>query len=318
MSRIRKTKQEAETVQIEDRQAGRRLDNFLLSRWGEVPRSRVYQMIRKGEVRVNGGRVSPHYRLQDGDRVRVPPVRLGPGADRKAIPPGASRDWRSWVLHEDEDLILLDKPAGLAVHGGTGVAYGLIDVLRQFHPAGDALQLAHRLDRGSSGCLLVAKNPSALRMLHDLLRTGRMMKQYLVLLQGHLQSRETLVDAPLDRNVRRSGQRHVSVAGHGKPAQTRFKTLRRLRGATLAMASIRSGRTHQIRVHAAYLGHPVAGDQRYGNKQFNRELRQLGLRRLFLHASSVRIPRRNGAELGMEAPMPQDLRQFLRVYENTV
>ena len=314
MSRIQNAKRGAEHVRIDAVQAKRRIDNFLMSRCGDLPRSRVYQMIRKGEVRVNGGRIDAKYRLQEGDDVRIPPVSEAQAPDPSRIPERAAGALER-VLHEDADLIVFNKPPGMAVHSGTGVSYGVIDILRRFHPAGKHLQLVHRLDRDTSGCLLLAKNLAALQRLHGLLRDGKLSKQYVVLLRGALPGGEISVDVPVDAEARRHGKRHVEVAEEGKFAHTRFKLIRQIGDAAFAIASISTGRTHQIRVHAAHLGYPVAGDRKYGNAAFNAEMRRMGLRRLFLHASRLRVPRPGKPELKIEAPMAEDLAGFLARYE---
>ncbi|MGH8246305.1 MAG: RluA family pseudouridine synthase [Gammaproteobacteria bacterium] len=298
---------------IDTVQTGRRIDNFLLGHFSGVPRSRVYQMIRKGEVRVNSGRVAPAYRLQAGDRVRLPPLTITRREDAALVPDAFGHDWKHWILHEDDGLLVLNKPSGLAVHGGTALSFGVIDILQQRHPAGRGLQLVHRLDRATSGCLLVAKDLQTLRHLHALLRAGQVQKQYLVLLRGHLPSAEARVEFPLDSSARRAGERHVAVSAAGKHATTRFKAIRTIGKATLALASIATGRTHQIRVHAAHSGYPVAGDDKYGDRQFNRELRRQGLRRLFLHASRIQIDR-SGGGLSVDAPLPADLGRLLDNY----
>lgn len=317
MFRIHKAKTPVETVRIETVQAGRRIDNFLLAYFTGVPRSRVYQMIRKGEVRVDGGRISPAYRLREGDRVRLPPVTVTQRVDEARVPDAVGQDMGQWILYEDDRLIVLNKPSGLAVHSGTAVSYGVIDILQQRHPAGGTLQLVHRLDRETSGCLLVAKDSATLRRLHHLLRSGGVQKHYLVLLRGHLASPEVCVDAALDRTARRGGKRHVAVSEAGKQAITRFKAIRRIVKSTLAIASIATGRTHQIRVHAAHLAHPVAGDCKYGDRQFNRELKRHGLQRLFLHASRIHIVETGNSGLNVDAPLPPDLSRFLDNYERT-
>jgi 23S rRNA pseudouridine955/2504/2580 synthase len=309
MSTISKRKSDVQHVEIEPEQGQRRLDNFLFGRLRDVPKSRVYRMIRTGEVRVNGGRVRPEYRLQPGDRLRLPPL-VRDEERTPRVPPGVAREIMDAVIHEDPELLVLNKPCGIPVHSGTRRSFGVIDALRAVHPAGAALQLVHRLDRDTSGCLLVAKNAASLRRLHGQIRDGEMTKQYVALLRGRLPG-ELEMDESLDTHARRGGGRVVKV-GAGKASLTRFKPVRHFRNATLANATILTGRTHQIRVHAAAAGHPVAGDGKYGDRGFNRELRELGLKRLFLHASRVRIPGAGGRlSSGIDAPLPQELRDFL-------
>ena len=313
MLRIPKRKEAVARVIIEPDQNDRRLDNFLRARFRDIPKSRIYQMIRKGEVRVNGGRVKPDYRVQSGDQVRVPPIsRLEPRR-RPAPPPDSHPQITSATLYEDGELLILNKPSGFAVHGGTGRPFGIIDVLRQIPRYGSDLQLVHRLDRETSGCLLLAKNHSCLRRLHQLLRDGKIQKHYLALLRGRLAERVVTVDLPLKRSERHVGRHVVEASDTGKPAHTRFIRQRLFRNATLAHVETATGRTHQIRVHASLIGHPVAGDHRYGDREFNRQMRPHGLRRMFLHASSVHVPR-SGTGLTVDAPLPEDLARFLDDY----
>jgi len=312
MSTISKKKTDVQHLEIEATEAERRLDNFLFGRLRDVPKSRVYRMIRTGEVRVNGGRVRPEYRLCAGDRLRVPP--LSRDEPRPAqVPASAAREVLESIIHEDAELLVLNKPCGMPVHSGTRRSFGVIDALRAAHPAGAVLQLVHRLDRDTSGCLLIAKNTACLRRLHEQIREGEMTKQYVTLLRGQL-GNEIEVDQPLDTNARRGGER-VVLAGEGKQSLTRFKPIRRFRNATLVNATILTGRTHQIRVHATSAGHPVAGDGKYGDRAFNREMRALGLRRLFLHASRIRIPGAGRLASGIDAPLPAELSDFLHRLE---
>ncbi len=288
-------------------EAGRRLDNFLMAHLKGVPRSHVYRLIRSGEVRVNSRRVQASYRLLCGDEVRVPPVRQ-PEA-RNAPPAGRVRaDWiEARILHEDDELLVLDKPSGLAVHGGSGVSLGAIELLRVARGGRAHLELAHRLDRDTSGCLLIAKRASALRALHAQFREGTVDKRYLALLVGRWPGRARTVDAPLATGERRGGERHVRVDAGGKAALTHFVPLERFPEAVLAEVELATGRTHQIRVHAASIGHPVAGDERYGLPDDPIVARH-GLHRLFLHARSLgfRCPK-SGASLVVESPLGDDL-----------
>lgn len=301
----------AEYLRIDGELAGQRIDNFLLARIKGVPRSHLYRVLRRGEVRVNKGRVRPSYRLQEGDLVRIPPLRTG------EEPPQAqpSRDelarLAQAVLYEDERLIAIDKPAGLAVHGGSGLSHGVIEAMRRLRPDLVDLELVHRLDRETSGCLLLAKRRSALRALHAALRASEVDKRYLALLVGRLARRETVVDAPLRKNLLRSGERVVRVDSvEGKPARTVFRRLRQIGDLTLVEAELLTGRTHQIRVHAAHLGTPIAGDEKYGDAEANRRLRAFGLKRLFLHAAALTLPR-EGKPLRIEAPLPPELAAVL-------
>ncbi|MEQ1803578.1 MAG: RluA family pseudouridine synthase [Gammaproteobacteria bacterium] len=288
-------------------EAGRRLDNFLMSHLKGVPRAHVYRLIRSGEVRVNSRRVQASYRLISGDEVRVPPVRQ---ADASNTPP-ASRvrgDWiEARILYEDDDLLVLNKPSGLAVHGGSGVSLGAIELLRATRGPRASLELVHRLDRDTSGSLLIAKRAGALRALHAQFRDGTVDKRYLALLIGRWPGRARTVDAPLVTYERRGGERHVRVDAAGKEAVTHFVPLERFPDAVLAEVHLTTGRTHQIRVHAASIGHPVAGDERYGPAE-DPVVRAHGLKRLFLHSRSLgfRSPR-SGDAITIEAPLGEDL-----------
>ena len=300
---------------IDAERAGQRLDNYLLGELKGVPRSHVYRLIRSGQVRVNSGRTSPSYRLQAGDRVRVPPVGLKPAAPSTATPDRL--DWLGTrILYEDARILVLDKPAGLAVHGGSGVNLGCIEALRLLRPESKDLELAHRLDRDTSGCLLLAKRRSALRVLHELLREGRVDKRYLTLVKGQWPEGMTRIDAPLvTRRV--GGEARVKVDESGKQARSEFRLVDRYgKTASLLEVSIETGRTHQIRVHAVHGGHPVAGDERYGDEDFNAYLESFGLRRMFLHAHSLSFEWPDtGEPFSASAPLPDDLRSVLTALE---
>lgn len=297
-------------VEIDDTRAGQRLDNFLLATLRGVPKSRIYRLVRKGEVRVNRGRTQPDYRLQVGDLVRIPPVRQAPAPETA---PAERFGWlEDRVLFEDQYLLALDKPAGLAVHAGSGIAFGLIEALRALRPHTPMLELVHRLDRDTSGCLLIAKSRQALTGLHTALRGGHVAKQYLALVQGLLRDSRT-VTAALEKRER-GGERMVEAGDEGREATTRIHPRTRYpdAGATLVEIDLLTGRTHQARVHAAHIGHPIAGDDKYGDREFNRELRRAGLKRLFLHAWRIKfrhpVTSRN---LSLEAELPADLSSVL-------
>jgi 23S rRNA pseudouridine955/2504/2580 synthase len=307
-------------VRVDGESDGQRIDNFLLRVLKGVPRSHLYRVMRRGEVRVNKGRVKASHRLRTGDLVRIPPLRLSPPETPGRAPETQLERLDRSMLFEDERLLVINKPTGLAVHGGSGLSYGLIESLRQLRP-GHELELVHRLDRETSGCLIISKRRSALRELHRLIREGGMDKRYLALIVGELARPELLVDAPLKKNVLRGGERLVRVDPiAGKPARTIFRRLRRFsfqgQCFTLVEAHLITGRTHQIRVHAAHLGTPLAGDSKYGDEQANRLLKTGGLSRLFLHASalSVRLEYMTGP-LRVEAPLPRELEQCLSTLE---
>ncbi|MCF1184945.1 RluA family pseudouridine synthase [Marichromatium gracile] len=309
-------------VRVDAESDGQRIDNFLLRFIKGVPRSHLYRILRRGEVRVNKGRVKASHRLRAGDMVRIPPLRL----PEQRAPARAPESWlarlEGAVLYEDNRLLVIDKPSGLAVHGGSGLSFGLIESLRQLHP-GRELELVHRLDRDTSGCLVVTKRRSALRELHRMMREDGIEKRYLALIGGELPRAEMTVDAPLRKNVLRGGERMVSVDPvEGKASRTRFRRLRRLRAgsrvATLVEATLVTGRTHQIRVHAAHLGAPLAGDPKYGDDDWNRELKALGLDRLFLHAAALSFRAEYMSRpLHVEAPLPETLQRLLDALEET-
>lgn len=301
-------------IEVDAENDGQRIDNFLFSRLKGVPKSHIYRILRTGEVRRNGGRVRAQDRLAGGDKIRVPPIRL---AEREAAEvPGKLVRARlePRILFEDDDFLVLNKPAGMAVHGGSGLSYGVIEGLREIRPEARFLELVHRLDRDTSGCLLIAKKRSALRGLHEQFRDDEVGKVYITLLAGAWARTRWMVDAPLRKNILQSGERMVKVATDGKAAVTEFRRRERYGNATLVEARPITGRTHQIRVHAKHLGHPVAGDERYGDENANREFKRLGLKRLFLHShqTTLRHPR-SGETLRFEAPLDPELSDFLTV-----
>jgi 23S rRNA pseudouridine955/2504/2580 synthase len=315
----RATVTRARRVAVGPEQAGQRLDRVLAALLPGVPKSRIFRLIRRGEVRVNGGRARPEQRLAAGDELRVPPVRELPGPG--AGVPGAASAGRvpraliaaveQAIIHEDERLLALDKPAGLAVHGGSGLSFGVIEALRAARPA-ETLELAHRLDRDTSGILLVARRPSSLRALHALLREGEVEKRYLVLVKGNWQLGHRTIDVPLRTDARVGGERTVRAHAGGKPARTEFRLIEHYGArASLLEATLHTGRTHQIRVHAAHCGHPVAGDPKYGDAAFNATLRELGLERMFLHAHICAFSWPGGGEVALSAPLPAALKAVL-------
>ena len=288
-------------------EAGQRVDNYLLRKLKGVPKSHIYRVLRSGEVRVNSGRVDPTCRLESGDRIRVPPIRLVPRAESTA-PKGQTLP----VVFEVEALLVVNKPAGLAVHGGSGVASGVIEQLRQQRPEARFLELVHRLDRETSGLLLIAKKRSALTALHARLREGGMGKHYLALVQGRFRNRRQQVKLALYKYLTAEGERRVRVAEDGQAALTVFTRRARWAEASLLEAELHTGRTHQIRVHLAHLGHPIAGDDKYGDFTWNRDLAKRGLKRMFLHAARLALPHPlSGERLQFEAPLPAELERFL-------
>ncbi len=308
-----KTKSKVCWVEITEAHAGQRLDNFLMTQLKGVPKSRIYRIIRKGEVRVNKGRIAVKYKLALGDSVRIPPVRVAEKSEQNNfIPTLLKESLEKHILFEDDFLIALNKPSGFAVHGGTGIHAGVIEALRTLRPNAPFLELVHRLDKDTSGCLLIAKKRSALRALHELFRGDGIEKTYLALLAGRWQRKKLWVEAPLLKSIAASGERMVRVNQAGKSAQTFFRRIQRFQAATLVEASPKTGRTHQIRVHAAHLGHPIIADDRYGDRTINQNFKQKGYKRLFLHAQKLRFTHPDtGKILMLEAPLPSILTTLL-------
>lgn len=293
---------------IDDAAAGQRIDNYLLRIAKGVPKSCVYRILRSGEVRVNGRRVQQTYRLQAGDEVRIPPLRVAEPTRTAPAPAGRPLP----VVYEDDAILIIDKPAGKAVHGGSGVSHGVIEQLRAQRPELRMLELAHRLDRETSGLLIVAKKRSALTVLHDMLREGRMEKRYLTLVPGRWANPLQHVKAPLHKYLNAEGERRVRVADDGKPAHSIVRLVKRWREFSLLEVELKTGRTHQIRVHLAHLGFPLCGDDKYGDFALNKRLEGEGLKRMFLHAAQLRFAHpTTGAPLAFESPLPQDLRTFI-------
>jgi 23S rRNA pseudouridine955/2504/2580 synthase len=296
-------------VRIDADTAGQRVDNFLRRQLPGVPKGRLYRLLRRGEVRVNGGRVRAEYRLEAGDEVRIPPVRLREEGAAPAA--GRAAAMLDHVIYEDKRLLVIDKPSGVAVHGGSGISHGVIELLRAARPDLKDLSLVHRLDRETSGCLVIAKKRSALRALHEKFREGVVEKNYLALVVGDWQLGARVIDSPLLVTHRQGGERHVIVSPEGKPAVTRVRLSRTYGKFSLLQCSPLTGRTHQIRVHLRHAGFPIAGDDRYGDAGVNRHVKGLGLERLFLHAQSISFPDEHGNELHFVAPLPADLDRFL-------
>ncbi len=300
---------EVRKIAIDEDIAGQRIDNFLLNILSGVPRSRVYRLLRRGEVRVNGGRVKAEYKLLSGDEVRVPPVTVD--APGPAPPDKPVREMLERAVFEDKRLLVINKPSGVAVHGGSGISHGVIELLRASRPDLKHLSLVHRLDRETSGCLVLAKRKSALRELHELFRQRLVEKNYLALVDGDWQHGDLLVNKPLLVQHRKNGERYVIVSEEGVRAKTRFSLSRTFGVYSLLQCQPLTGRTHQIRVHAQTLGHPLVIDKRYGDKDANKRAGKLGLKRLFLHAQSISFPDKSGNELHFTAPLADDLDHFL-------
>ena len=293
-------------IDVSEDEAGQRIDNYLLARLKGVPKSRIYRILRSGEVRVNSRRVAASDRVAAGDRIRIPPVRV---AERGT--PVPAPHFRMPILLEDEWLVAIDKPSGLAVHGGSGVAHGVIESLRSMRPDARFLELVHRLDRETSGVLLVAKKRSALTALHEMLRERDMDKRYLVGVAGRFRNELQRVHLALAKRDAPDGGKRVSVSEDGQSAETVFRRISRGAKASLLEAELLTGRTHQIRVHLAHLGHPVLGDDRYGDFELNRALRKESLKRMFLHAASIAFRHPGtGEATTIVSPLPADLASF--------
>lgn len=272
-------------VQVGAERDGQRIDNFLAGQLKGVPKSLIYRILRTGQVRINGKRAKPDTRIGEGDEVRIPPVRTAEPRDPGEPAPAQIARIEAAIIFEDRDFLVLDKPAGIASHGGSGISFGAIELLRASRPRETSLELVHRLDRDTSGVLVFARRRAALTALQALIRDNETTKQYLALLLGGFRRATFDVNASLRKSVLQGGERMVRVDDAGKPALTRFKTVQSYGEATLAEATLFTGRTHQIRVHGAHAGHPIAGDEKYGDKAFNQRMREVGLRRLFLHAA---------------------------------
>ena len=301
-------KARASVLEVGESGEGQRIDNFLLRRLKGVPKSHVYRVLRSGEVRVNSGRVRPEHRLQAGDRVRLPPIRI---AAREDGPPPRSLPALP-VVHEDDALLVLDKPSGVAVHGGSGVSHGAIEALRAARPDAKFLELAHRLDRDTSGLLVIAKKRAALVELHRMLREGEVEKHYLAIAKGRWRGAKRELRASLHKFVTREGERRVAVREDGQDALTVATPVRVEDDFSVLDLRLMTGRTHQIRVHLAHAGHPVLGDDKYGDFALNKVLAGRGVKRLFLHAASLafRHPA-TGRRLSLRAPLPADMQAFL-------
>lgn len=298
-------------VEITSEHSDQRIDNYLFTLLKGVPKSRIYRIIRKGEIRINGSRIKPDYKLNEGDKIRIPPVRI---AEREAfILPSKKLQYllEKNILYEDDALLVLNKPSGLAVHGGSGIKFGLIEALRLIRPKTDYFELAHRIDRETSGCLIVAKKRSSLRYLQEQMRNRRISKVYRALATGKWPRGIKRIDLPLMAFEQKTGEKIVRVNPKGKKSVTIFSVMKRYRNFTLLEASLETGRTHQIRVHAQHIGCPLAGDSKYGLDDINKDIRKSGLKRMFLHAFKIGFSLPCGKNIFIEAPMPSDLSEHL-------
>jgi len=305
-------------VSISAEEAGQRIDNYLARVLKGVPKSHIYRILRRGEVRVNSGRIRPHYKLRTGDTVRIPPVRTAPES-KTTLPGKWLGDDDDFILFENTRVLVINKPSGMAVHGGSGISHGVIETLRAQRPEAPYLELVHRLDRETSGCLMIAKRRSMLRSLHEQLRNGTLAKTYLALVQGRWQEGPRTVSAPLRKNQLKGGERMVGVDEEGKEAVTVFRPVNLYNAASLMEVELKTGRTHQIRVHGAHIGHPLAGDDKYGNRDFNSAMRGQGLRRLFLHAHMLEFTDPlNDQVINVSAPLPDELKKFMDKLEQEI
>lgn len=298
MSNLDPPKGESASFLVEEEEEGQRIDNFLFTRLKGVPKSRIYRALRKGEIRVNKKRKKPEYRLVRGDYIRLPPLKLATTTKPDFLPSKLSALIEDNIIYEDKALIILNKPAGVPVHGGSGVSFGAIEILRKSRPKERTLELVHRLDKETSGCLLIAKKKSVLREIHQLLVNRQVVKIYLALVQGRCGFEEKIVEAPLKKYQLRSGERMVQVSSDGKSAKTHFKTLYRDNHMSLLQVTPITGRTHQIRVHASYLGHPILGDSKYGGSLPKKEDAELS-NRLYLHAVEIGFELSSGVKISL-------------------
>lgn len=279
-------------ITVDENHLNQRIDNFLLNFLKNIPKTHIYKLLRKGEVRINKKRVKAEYKLQINDQIRIPPVF---SYDKKPTPgnfiPKIATNIKNYIVYEDDGIMVINKPSGMASHGGSGISFGVIESLRAVFHNAKYLELAHRLDRGTSGCLVIAKKRSVLRILHELLRNGLVKKKYLLLVKGKWSGGERKVNVALAKNQLVSGERIVKVseAENAKDSMTIFRPVKVFSNATLLEAELKSGRTHQIRVHAAHIGFPIAGDEKYGYDEFNKKMKLFGLKRLFLHSSNIRF-----------------------------
>lgn len=316
MRQVDKKKSGVQHISIPSDFEGQRIDNFLMTRLKGMPKSRIYRILRKGEVRVNSKRISPFYKLQQGDKVRLPPVFLAEKAEQVPPSKNTSELLASRILYEDDGLLIINKPCGMSVHIGSTVRVGVVEALRHMYPKLVHLELAHRLDSETSGCLILAKKRRVLRELHELMREGAIEKLYWTLTKGKWKDSELRVDQSLHKHYRDGGKHVVEVSREGKSALTAFRPLKIFKKAALMEAKLYTGRTHQIRVHAAHQGHPVAGDDRYGDPEFNKFARQLGLKRMFLHAKSIDfILPSSKQHIKVVAPLDPELEAAIKEFE---
>mgnify|MGYP006146856157 CR=1 FL=1 len=313
MNTVSTPQQQVQLITIDEDHFEQRIDNYLMTKLKGVPKSMIYRIVRKGEVRVNKKRIKPEYKLQQDDVVRIPPITVATQAEPVSVKLSMVKNLEQHILFEDNDLIVLNKPSGMAVHGGSGLQFGVIEALRALRPLAKHLELVHRLDRDTSGCLLIAKKRSVLTHLHEQLRNKTVEKKYWALVAGDWDNKVRKVTEPLKKNTLQSGERVVRVdEKDGKPSETRFRILQRYQQGTLVEAFPVTGRTHQIRVHTACKGHPIACDDKYGDNTFTAQMQQVGLNRLFLHAKTLSFMHpMTETTMRVEAPLDPELEQAL-------
>jgi 23S rRNA pseudouridine955/2504/2580 synthase len=316
MNQIHAKKINSKQIVISDDNAGQRIDNFLFRYFGKMPKSRVYQMLRKGEVRVNSGRIKQTYKLIAGDKLRIPPIYLDENG--QSIPSRSlQQKIADSIIFEDEGLIIINKPTGIVVHSGSGQAHGVIEAFRAMGGAYEKLELVHRLDKDTSGCLILAKSIPILRQLHVAMKSGEISKSYCALLAGRLTDKELTVDSPLSKNTLNAGEHIVTIDENGKSAITIYTRERVFQSATLVDIKLITGRTHQIRVHSASIEHPVIGDLKYGDRTINQDFKKQGLRRMFLHAKALKfISPVTQQQMIIDAPLEQSLIKLLEKLGN--
>lgn len=302
----------ARNLVIDEELAGQRIDNFLFNQLKNVPKSRIYRMLRGGEVRINKKRIKPSYKMQLNDVIRIPPVWIEASSNINKKPgSNLTKLLLDSIIFEDNRILVINKPAGIASHGGSGISFGVIEILRAAREDLKKIELVHRLDRDTSGCLVLAKRRSALRELHKLAYYGKILKKYLLLVKGQWKSGERVVELPLFKNQLQSGERMVIVKEDGKKSKTIFRPVKIGEHVSLLEAELKSGRTHQIRVHISSIGYPIAGDEKYGDKEFNHKIRDLGLKRLFLHAEKISFYWATGERVEFVAELDDKLKEIL-------
>jgi len=304
---LKKTK--VTKINITKDDAGQRIDNFILRKYKSLPRSKVYRILRRGEVRINSGRVAPSYKIKENDELRMPPVRISEDTELPNF--DQSKKVIDFILYEDKDILIIDKPTGMAVHGGSGIKFGLIELIRAARPDQKNLELIHRIDRETSGCIMLSKKRSILRLMHEQFRLGAVKKNYFALVKGFWRYSGNKIDKSLMTHHRKGGERYVTCASSGKKALTQVKLIDQYKDCALIQCQPVTGRTHQIRVHLSDLGYPILGDKRYGNQEINMKLKKIGMKRLFLHAQSIGFIDNNGNDRLYSSPVPKDFDNFI-------